>query len=44
MDGQPEWQEVPVKEPLAFAKVGELYQALADRENIPGVLTGFDGF
>ncbi|CRG84848.1 Galactose/lactose metabolism regulatory protein GAL80 [Talaromyces islandicus] len=42
-DSLPAWQEVPVEEPLAFGQVGELYQALADGEKVPGVLTDFDG-
>lgn len=42
MNGPPEWQEVLVEDPLAFGQVGELYLALADGENVPGVLTDFD--
>jgi predicted dehydrogenase len=41
-DGRPEWQEVTVEEPLAFGQVGELYQALADEEKVPGILTDFE--
>ncbi|PCG97462.1 Hypothetical protein PENO1_063240 [Penicillium occitanis (nom. inval.)] len=41
-NGPPEWQEVPVEDPLAFGQVGELYLALADGENVPGILTDFD--
>ena len=42
MNKPPEWQEVPVEDPLAFGQVGELYQAIADAEKVPGILTDFD--
>ncbi|KAL3486202.1 hypothetical protein BJX62DRAFT_242193 [Aspergillus germanicus] len=43
-DGQTSaWEEVTVPEPIHFGQVGELYQAFANGEEVPGVLTDFDG-
>ncbi|KAL2831606.1 hypothetical protein BJY01DRAFT_254227 [Aspergillus pseudoustus] len=38
-----EWKEVSVPEPLYFGQVGELYEAFANGEKVPGTLTDFDG-
>jgi predicted dehydrogenase len=41
--GTSEWKQVSVPVPHHFGQVGEIYQAFAHGEEVPGVLTDFDG-